>query len=52
MKAALWDTHVPLVRSVNLDGNKVEMDVSENLNDCKRLKVTGTPLMVRYVCNI
>lgn len=47
VKAALWDTSIPLVRSVAIDGKDVDMDVSEELSDCKKLDVTGAPVMVR-----
>lgn len=46
VKSALWDTKVPLVRSVIIDGNNVDMDVSEELYDCQKLDVIGAPIMV------
>lgn len=46
VKAALSDTLVPHVRSVTVDGNYVDMDVSDELYDCKRLQVAGAPVMV------
>ncbi|XP_017778507.1 PREDICTED: exosome complex component RRP42 [Nicrophorus vespilloides] len=51
VKAALWDTRIPLVKSVVVDGNKVDMEVSDELFDCERLDVTGAPIMVT-VCKI
>lgn len=46
VKAALWDTRIPLVRSVVVDGKEVDMDVSEELSDCQQLDITGAPVMV------
>ncbi|KAF5303919.1 hypothetical protein FQA39_LY01704 [Lamprigera yunnana] len=46
VKAALWNTEVPRVKSVNLDGNAVEMEVSENIHDCIKLDVISAPVMV------
>lgn len=51
VKAALWTTQVPLVRSVNVDGNLIEMDVSDELSDCQKLNVQNAPIMVT-VCKI
>jgi len=46
VKAAMWNTRIPRVLSVSLDGNKVEMDVSENLHDCQQLDIISAPIMV------
>lgn len=46
VKAALWDTRIPKIRSVILDGANVEMDVSEELSDCIHLDVSRAPIMV------
>ncbi|KAJ3663822.1 hypothetical protein Zmor_008044 [Zophobas morio] len=51
VKAALWDTRIPLVKSVTVDGNNIDMEVSEELHDCQKLDVTGAPIMVT-VCKI
>ncbi|XP_023023763.1 exosome complex component Rrp42 [Leptinotarsa decemlineata] len=51
VKAALWNTQVPLVKKVNIDGNNVEVDVSEDLSDCQRLDVEKAPVLVT-VCKI
>ncbi|CAG9841138.1 unnamed protein product [Diabrotica balteata] len=51
VKAALWNTQVPLVKNVNIDGNNVEINVSDELYDCKRLEVQNAPIMVT-VCKI
>lgn len=47
VKAALWDTRIPLVKSVTVDGNNIDMEVSEELHDCQKLDVTGAPIMVK-----
>ncbi|KAK4876762.1 hypothetical protein RN001_009268 [Aquatica leii] len=46
VKAALWHTEIPRVLSVNLDGNNVELEVSEKIHDCIKLDVTSAPIMV------
>ncbi|EEZ99918.1 exosome complex component RRP42 [Tribolium castaneum] len=51
VKAALWDTRIPLVKSVTVDGNNVDMEVSDELHDCQKLDVTAAPIMVT-VCKI
>lgn len=48
VKAALLDTLVPHVRSVTVDGNNIDMDVSDELHDCQKLNVSGAPVMVNY----
>lgn len=48
MKAALWNAKIPLVKNVTIDGNNVDMNVSENLNDCIKLDVSAAPLLVSY----
>ncbi|XP_057661974.1 exosome complex component RRP42 [Diorhabda carinulata] len=51
VKAALWNTQVPLVKNVNIDGNTVEINVSDELYNCTRLDVQKAPIMVT-VCKI
>ncbi|CAH1119874.1 unnamed protein product [Phaedon cochleariae] len=51
VKAALWNTQVPKVHGVNIDGNNIELNVSEELYDCDRLDVKNAPVMVT-VCKI
>ncbi|KAI4470194.1 exosome complex exonuclease ribosomal rna processing protein [Holotrichia oblita] len=51
VKAALWNTSIPLVKSVTIDGNNVDMNVSENLSDCIKLDISAAPLMVT-LCKI
>ncbi|CAH0546206.1 unnamed protein product [Brassicogethes aeneus] len=51
VKAALWNAQLPLVKSVHVDGNNIEMDVSEELYDCQKLDIKNAPVMVT-VCKI
>lgn len=51
VKAALWNTQVPLIREVDMDGNNINLNVSDNLNDCQKLDVQNAPVMVT-VCKI
>lgn len=49
VKAALWDTHVPHIRKVDIDGNNVDISVSDNLYECKRLDTNNAPIMVSNI---
>lgn len=51
VKAALWNTQVPSIKKVDIDGNNIELNVSDELFDCKKLNVTNAPVMVT-VCKI
>ncbi|KAJ8919845.1 hypothetical protein NQ315_006374 [Exocentrus adspersus] len=51
VKAALWNTQVPLVKQVDIDGNNINLDVSDSLSDCQRMDVEKAPIMVT-VCKI
>lgn len=51
VKAALYSTHVPLIKTVNIDGDNVEIEVLDNIFDCKKLEVQNAPVMVT-VCKI
>ncbi|KAJ8985901.1 hypothetical protein NQ317_010658 [Molorchus minor] len=51
VKAALWNTQVPLVKQIDIDGNNVEIKVSEELYDCRKLDVEKAPILVT-VCKI
>ncbi|KAB0796464.1 hypothetical protein PPYR_10525 [Photinus pyralis] len=46
VKAALWNTDIPRVLAVNLDGNNVEMEVSDNIHECVKLDIVPAPVMV------
>ena len=46
VKAALWNTTVPHVKSASIDGKNIDLDVSEKLSECEKLDVSGAPLMV------
>lgn len=51
VKSALWNTQIPHVKSINIDGNNVELDVSQELYECDKLDIRNAPLMVT-VCKI
>ncbi|CAH1108198.1 unnamed protein product [Psylliodes chrysocephalus] len=51
VKAALWNTQVPFVKNINIDGNNVEINVADDLYACERLDVKKAPVMVT-VCKI
>ncbi|XP_060519950.1 exosome complex component RRP42 [Cylas formicarius] len=51
VKAALHTTKVPLVKSINVDGNNVDLEVSDSVFDCRQLDVKSAPVMVT-VCKI
>lgn len=49
VKAALYNTQIPKVLSVSLDGKEVDIQVSENLHECQKLDVSSAPLMVCFL---
>lgn len=49
VKAALWDTKIPFVKSVTVDGNNIDMKVSEEFSDCQKLDVSTAPILVRSI---
>ncbi|CAG9858161.1 unnamed protein product [Phyllotreta striolata] len=51
VKAALWNTRIPFVKNVNIDGNNIDLDVSDDLCLCERLDIENAPVMVT-VCKI
>lgn len=51
VKAALWNTQIPLIKKVDVDGNNIELSVSDELYDCNKLDVANAPVMVT-VCKI
>ncbi|KAL1517595.1 hypothetical protein ABEB36_001336 [Hypothenemus hampei] len=51
VKAALFNTQVPKINNMTIDGENVDIDVSENLLDCRRLNVKHAPILVT-VCKI
>lgn len=51
VKAALWNTQIPLIKKVDIDGNNIELSVSDELYDCRKLDVKNAPVMVT-VCKI
>lgn len=51
VKTALWNAQIPLIKKVDVDGNNIELSVSDELYDCHKLDVTNAPVMVT-VCKI
>lgn len=51
VKAAIWNTQIPHIKKIDIDGNNIELSVSDELYDCHRLDVTNAPVMVT-VCKI
>ncbi|XP_066256031.1 exosome complex component RRP42 [Euwallacea similis] len=51
VKAALYNTQVPKIRAVNIDGDNVEIEVSDNVFDCESLDIIHAPVLVT-VCKI
>ncbi|XP_066147804.1 exosome complex component RRP42 [Euwallacea fornicatus] len=51
VKAALYNTQVPKIQAVNVDGDNVEIEVSDNVFDCESLDITNAPVLVT-VCKI
>ncbi|VEN51068.1 unnamed protein product [Callosobruchus maculatus] len=51
VKVALWNTQVPKVRCIDMDGNTVDINVCQDMFECQRLDVENAPVMVT-VCKI
>ncbi|KAK9891938.1 hypothetical protein WA026_017421 [Henosepilachna vigintioctopunctata] len=51
VKAALWNTQIPKIKSINVDGSNIDIQVCDDIFSCTKLDVTGAPLMVT-VCKI
>lgn len=51
VKAALYDTKIPKIKSVDLDGKNIDIEIFENVHECQRLDVTNVPIMVT-LCKI
>lgn len=47
VKGALHNTQIPLIKSINIDGDNIELNVSDSVFDCEKLDVTNAPVMVR-----
>lgn len=52
VKAALFNTQVPKIKAVNVDGDNIEIEVSDNVFDCERLEVSNTPILVSFLYNL
>ncbi|KAF7285986.1 hypothetical protein GWI33_008290 [Rhynchophorus ferrugineus] len=51
VKAALHNSQIPLIKSINIDGDNIELNVSDSVFDCEKLDVANAPVMVT-VCKI
>lgn len=51
VKAALWNTQIPLIKKIDIDGNNIELSVSDELYNCHKLDIINAPVMVT-VCKI
>ncbi|XP_050311780.1 exosome complex component RRP42 isoform X1 [Anthonomus grandis grandis] len=51
VKAALFNTQVPKIKNVNIDGDNVDIEVSDNIHDCESLDVLNAPVLVT-LCKI
>lgn len=51
VKASLWNTQLPLIKRIDMDGNNIELNVSDELYDCTKIDVSNAPVMVT-VCKI
>lgn len=40
---------MPHIRKVDIDGNNVDISVSDNLYECKRLDTNNAPIMVSNI---
>lgn len=51
VKSALFNTQVPKIKAVNVDGDNIEIEVSDNVFDCERLDVSNAPILVSFLYN-
>uniref|UniRef100_A0A6B2E7S1 Ribosomal RNA-processing protein 42 n=1 Tax=Phlebotomus kandelakii TaxID=1109342 RepID=A0A6B2E7S1_9DIPT len=51
VKAALFNTKIPKVSAVQVDGGNVELELTDDIHDCKRLSIERVPLLVT-LCKI
>lgn len=51
VKAALFNTKIPKVSAVQVDGGNIELELSDDIHDCNRLSVARMPLLVT-LCKI
>ncbi|GLV43027.1 Rrp42 [Carabus blaptoides fortunei] len=46
VKAALYDTRIPKINEIKLDGDNIELEISENEAEYEKLDVTNVPIIV------
>lgn len=51
VKAALYNTKIPLVTAAVMDGGIVDLTLSDDPFDCERLQIESVPLLVT-ICKI
>lgn len=51
VKAALFNTRVPLVTAAIMDGGNVDLTLSDDPFDCERLQIENVPILVT-ICKI
>lgn len=54
VKAALYDTRIPKINELKLDGDNIELEISENEAEYEKMDVTNVPIIVSilYMYNI
>ncbi|KAL3275883.1 hypothetical protein HHI36_020620 [Cryptolaemus montrouzieri] len=51
VKSALYNTQIPKIKSIHVDGSQIDIQVCDDIFSCTRLDISGAPLMVT-VCKI
>ncbi|GAB0092617.1 Rrp42 [Sergentomyia squamirostris] len=51
VKAALFNTKIPKVSAVQVDGGNIELELSDDVHDCNRLSIERVPILVT-LCKI
>lgn len=49
VKAAMFNTRIPCVKAVLMDGGNVDLQLSDDPYDCKLLDVGSAPLLVSSI---
>lgn len=49
VKSALWSTQVPKIKSVNVDGSNVDIQILDDIHSCSKLDAAGAPIMVNIL---
>ncbi|CAG9763391.1 unnamed protein product [Ceutorhynchus assimilis] len=51
IKAALHNTQIPKIKAVNIDGDNIEIEVSDSVSDCEKINIENAPVLVT-LCKI